>query len=64
MDFIVLSPGINLIKNKNLSKFKKKIITDIDLFYINNNKSKSMLGKLNNLDSAGSRLSNLLGGGI
>ena len=29
-----------------------------------NNKSKSMLGKLNNLDSAGSRLSNLLGGGI
>lgn len=29
-----------------------------------NKKSKSMLGKLNNLDSAGSRLSNLLGGGI
>ena len=29
-----------------------------------NNKSKDFLGKLNNLDSAGSRLSNLLGGGI
>ena len=43
VDFIVLSPGINLIKNKNLSKFKKKIITDIDLFYINNNKSKSIV---------------------
>jgi hypothetical protein len=27
-------------------------------------KSKDMLGKLNKLDSAGSRLSNLLGGGI
>ena len=43
VDFIVLSPGINLIKNKNLSKFKKKIITDIDLFYLNNNKSKSIV---------------------
>ncbi len=29
-----------------------------------NGKSKDMLGKLNNLDSAGSRLSNILGGGI
>ena len=29
-----------------------------------NDKSKDMLGKLNNLDSAGSRLSNILGGGI
>ena len=24
VDFIVLSPGISLIKNKNLQKFKKK----------------------------------------
>ena len=36
VDYIILSPGISLIKNKNLRKFKKKIITDIDLFYITN----------------------------
>ena len=34
VDFIVLSPGISLLNNKNLIKFKKKIITDIDLFYL------------------------------
>ena len=33
VDYIVLSPGISLVKNKNLIKFKKKIITDIDLFF-------------------------------
>ena len=43
VDYIILSPGISLLKNKNLSKFKKKIITDIDLFYLNNNKSKSIV---------------------
>ncbi len=43
VDYIVLAPGISLIKNKNLSKFKKKIITDIDLFYLNKNKSKSVV---------------------
>ena len=43
VDYIVLSPGISLIKNKNLKKFKKKIITDIDLFYLNNHKSKSIV---------------------
>ena len=43
VDYIVLSPGISLLKNKNLNKFKKKIITDIDLFYLNNNKSKSVV---------------------
>ena len=32
VDYIVLSPGISLVKNKNLIKFKK-IITDIDLFF-------------------------------
>ena len=36
VDFIVLSPGVSLINNKTLSKFKKKIITDIDLLYLNN----------------------------
>ena len=35
VDFIVLSPGISIIKKKNLLKFKKKIITDIDLFFFN-----------------------------
>ena len=43
VDYIVLSPGISLLKNKKLSKFKKKIITDIDLFYLYNNKSKSIV---------------------
>ena len=43
VDYIILSPGISLIKNKNLKKFKKKIITDIDLFYLNNHKSKSIV---------------------
>jgi UDP-N-acetylmuramoylalanine--D-glutamate ligase len=39
VDYIVLSPGISLnnLKNKNkLIKFKKKIITDIDLLYLLN----------------------------
>jgi len=43
VDYIVLSPGISLLKNKTLSKFKKKIITDIDLFYLYNNKFKSIV---------------------
>jgi UDP-N-acetylmuramoylalanine--D-glutamate ligase len=38
VDYIVLAPGISLVKNKILSKYKKKIITDIDLFYLTNNK--------------------------
>ncbi len=43
VDFIILSPGVSLIKNKKLKKFKKKIITDIDLFYLNNDKFKSIV---------------------
>ena len=43
VDFIVLSPGISLLKKKNLLKFKEKIITDIDLFYLTNNTSKSIV---------------------
>ena len=43
VDFIVLSPGISLLQNKNLLKFKEKIITDIDLFYLTNNKSRSIV---------------------
>jgi UDP-N-acetylmuramoylalanine--D-glutamate ligase len=43
VDYIVLSPGISLIHNKNLKKFKKKIITDIDLFYLARNKFKSIV---------------------
>ena len=37
VDYIVLSPGISLKKAKNkkqLIKYKKKIITDIDLLYL------------------------------
>ena len=36
VDYIVLSPGISSINKKNLIKFKKKIITDIDLIYLTN----------------------------
>ena len=43
VDYIVLSPGISLLKNKKLSKFKKKIITDIDIFYLYNYKFKSIV---------------------
>jgi UDP-N-acetylmuramoylalanine--D-glutamate ligase len=43
VDFIVLSPGISIIKKKNLLKFKKKIITDIDLFFLINKNFKSIV---------------------
>ncbi len=43
VDYIVLSPGISLHKNKSLKKFEKKIITDLDLFYSNNHKFKSIV---------------------
>ncbi len=42
-NFIVLSPGVSLLKNKILNKFKKKIITDIDLFFLTNKKFKSIV---------------------
>ena len=41
--YIVLSPGISLIRNKVLRQFKKKIITDIDLFFLTRNKFKSIV---------------------
>jgi len=43
VDYIVLSPGISAFKNKILRKYKKKIITDIDLFFLSNYKSKSIV---------------------
>ena len=43
VNYIVLSPGITLLKNKTLIKYKKKIITDIDLFFLTNNKFKSIV---------------------
>jgi UDP-N-acetylmuramoylalanine--D-glutamate ligase len=46
VDYIVLSPGISLKKTKykkNLTKYKKKIITDIDLLYLSNPKFKSIV---------------------
>ena len=43
VDYIVLAPGISLIKKKYLTKFNKKIITDIDLFYLANNNFKSIV---------------------
>ncbi len=46
VDFIVLSPGVSLNQSKNkdkLFKYKKKIITDIDLIYLLGNFSKSIV---------------------
>ncbi len=43
VDYIILAPGISFLKNKNLKKFKNKIITDIDLFYLSKNKPKSIM---------------------
>ncbi len=46
VDYIVLSPGISLKKaeyKKDLIKFKKKIITDIDLLYLSSLKFKSIV---------------------
>ena len=43
VDFIVLSPGISLIRSKKLKKYKKKIITDIDLFYLFKDRPKSIV---------------------
>ena len=43
VDYIVLSPGISLIEKKHLVKFKKKIITDIDLLYLTNKDFKSIV---------------------
>tara|TARA_B100001564_G_scaffold329213_1_gene313514 strand:- start:73 stop:1353 length:1281 start_codon:yes stop_codon:yes gene_type:complete len=43
VDFIVLAPGISLNKNKILNKFKDKIITDIDLFFLINKNCKSIV---------------------
>ena len=43
VDYIVLAPGISLLKNKKLLEFKKKIITDIDLLYLSNKDLKSIV---------------------
>ena len=46
VDFVVLSPGISLKKSiykKELIKNKKKIITDIDIFYLTNLNFKSIV---------------------
>jgi len=43
VDYIILSPGISLNKNKNLQKYKKKIITDLDLFYLDRKEFKSIV---------------------
>ena len=46
VDYIVLSPGISLKKAKyrnNLIKFRKKIITDIDLLYLRNENIKTIV---------------------
>ena len=56
VDFIILAPGISLINNKNLRIFKKKIITDIDLFYLIQKKVKSIVVTGTNGKSTTSKL--------
>ena len=46
VDYIVLAPGISLNKNIKLQKFKNKIITDIDLFYLFNPKIKRKIASI------------------
>ena len=46
VDYIIVSPGINIKKsrlNKLLFKNKKKIITDLDLFFLKNDVKKSII---------------------
>ncbi len=43
VDYIILAPGISLLKNNYLKKFKRKIITDIDLFYLTKTIFKSIV---------------------
>ncbi len=43
VDYIVLAPGISILNNKSLIKYKKKIITDIDLFFLTKNRCKSIV---------------------
>lgn len=43
VDYIILSPGVSLLKNKKLRKFESKIITDLDLFYLINKDFKSIV---------------------
>jgi len=46
VDYIIISPGVNIYKSKLkkiLLKNKKKIITDLDLFYLLNPKVKSIV---------------------
>ena len=45
VDFIVISPGINILKSKlkkHLIKYKEKIITDIDLFFLSAQKPRTI----------------------
>ncbi len=43
VDYIVLSPGVSIGKNKFLKKYKKKIISDLDIFYLTNENFKSIV---------------------
>ena len=56
VDYIVLSPGISLLKNKKLRKFKSKIITDIDLFYLTKKEFKTIVVTGTNGKSTTSKL--------
>ena len=56
VDYIVLAPGISLIKKKNLEKFRKKIITDIDIFFLAYNNLKSIVVTGTNGKSTTSKL--------
>ena len=60
VNYIVLSPGISLFEKKKLIKFKKKIITDIDLLYLTNKNLKSIVVTGTNGKSTTCKLINYL----
>ncbi len=56
VDYIVLAPGISLIKKRKLIKFRKKIITDIDILFLAYNNLKSIVVTGTNGKSTTSKL--------
>ena len=56
VDYIILSPGVSLLRKRNLRRFEHKIITDIDLFYLAKNKPKSIMVTGTNGKSTTSKL--------
>ncbi len=56
VDYIILAPGISLAKKKSLKKFREKIITDIDIFFLAHDDFKSIVVTGTNGKSTTSKL--------